>query len=329
MPDRAYSLALALRHLANPHNTAAEDAADVEIEASQALEAAQGAAARGLIVPGSVLVRAQRTSTDSEGGALVGQTARGFAGALRAALVTGQVGATVLADLRGDVSVPTLLSGAVARWLDEGAPSIISTATTGRGVIEPQTVSATVPVSRRLLLQGQPDVADLIAADLLAALAHEIDAAALGVSTDANAPSGLRQALAAEKVTFGASIPSWGELLDMEQDVLDANVTNPAFILAPVMARALKEAETLTGSGRHILAGGRIADRPALVTPAWSATEVVAGGFEDLLIAQWGGIDLRLDRATGAASDTCHLRAFADVGFLVRRAGSFAYGGAP
>jgi hypothetical protein len=114
----------------------------------------------------------------------------------------------------------------------------------------------------------------------------------------------------------------------MEQDVLDANATDPAFILAPVMARALKAAETVTGSGRHIMAGGKIADRVALTTSAMPADELIAGGFSDLIICMWGGVDLRLDVGAGAASDTRILRAFVDVGFLTRRKSSFAFGGA-
>ena len=332
MPDR-YSFARALACLANPSDPALRDAAHIEIAASEALADASGTTARGLIVPGAALARAQSTQTAAEGGALVGQAATGFSGALRAALVTGQAGATVLTGLRGDASVPTLVSGAAAYWLDEDlaqSPNVTdSIPEMVRGLITPRTVAASIPVSRRMMLQAQPNVTDLITADLLAALGHEIDAAALGASTDPNAPAGLRQALAGQRISFAAGIPSWSELLDMEQDILDAHAADPAFVLAPVMARALKASETETGSGRYIMTGGKIADRAALTTPAMSPGEVIAGGFSDLVIALFGGIDLRLDAGSFAASDTRVLRAFADVGFLIRRKASFAYGGAP
>lgn len=332
MADRDYSFSRALAYMANPSPSAFE-AASVEIAASNALGDAYGGAVRGLMVPDHALTREQSTQTAAQGGALVGQAAKGFAGALRAALVVGRAGATILTGLRGDVSVPTMVSGAAAYWLEEALADdsdvTDSTPQVARGPVTPRTVAASIPVSRRLILQGQPDVTDVIRRDLMAALALEIDAAALGASEDGNAPDGLRQALAAGKTDFDASAPNWAEVLLMEQAVLDANAGDPAFILSPAMACALKEAETVTGTGRHIMAAGKIAGRPALVTSTWPAGELIAGGFSDLIVCMWGGINLRLDVGAGAASDTRILRAFVDVGLLTRRLTSFAYGAAP
>ena len=303
--------------------------AQLEIEASEALCNSYNGGARGLIVPFETQTR-QSTQTEAGGGALVGQQANGFAGALRSALVTGQAGATVLTGLSSDVSVPTMETGASAHWLEEslsGAADVTDTTPLmKRGVVTPKTVAASIPVSRRLMLQSQPDVAAVIASDLIAALSHAIDAAALGAAGDLNAPDGLIQTLAAQKVTLAGSVPTFAELLNLEQDVLENNGSNPAFVISPVMGRALKEAETVSGSGRHVLSGGTIADRPAHVTSSMPSTAVLIGQFSDLVIGMWGGIDLRLDVGTNSASDTRILRAFVDVGFLTRRAGSFAYG---
>lgn len=329
MREQNYSFARALQFLADPSNEVLRRSSRIERAASEALSNADNGGARGLIVPGDVFTR-QSTQTGAEGGALVGQAATGFAGAVRAALVAGQAGATVITGLQADASIPTIETGASAYWLQEslaGASDVTdSTPVMGRGLVSPKTVAASVPVSRRLMLQGQPDVAGVIAADVIAALGHAIDAAALGASGDPNAPDGLIQALAARKVTLAGSVPTWSELLDLEQDVMDGNGTDPAFIISPAMARALKEAETVTGSGRHVLSGGMIADRRALITSSMPATTVLAGQFSDLVICMWGGIDLRLDAGTSPASDTRILRAFADVGFLTRRVSSFAYG---
>lgn len=322
MPDRDYSLARALAYLADPHNAAARDAAETERALSRHVARNP---ARGLVVPGAELTRTLNATTTGEGVELVGENTAGFAGALRAAMVLGRAGATILSDLRGDLSIPTITDGATAYWLAEGGNVTSSTPTLAPGTVSPKTVAASVPVSRRLMLQGNPDVAAVIAADLVAALAHEIDAAALGASSDVNAPDGLRQALSAGKVTFAAATPTWAEVTDFLQDVEDGHAAEPAFVTSPSMATLLRRADT--GTGERIMHGGQIADRPAMVTPSMPAGELIAGGFGDLVIAQWGGIDLRLDTATGAASDQRILRAFADVGFLTRRTTSFAYGG--
>lgn len=321
MRERAYSLARALAFLADPHNSAGRDAA--EIERARSRHVARNPA-RGLVVPGAELTRALNATTTAQGVELVGQDTAGFAGALRAAMVLGRAGATILTDLRGGLSIPTITAGATAYWLNEAGTVTSSTPTLAVGAVSPKTVAASVPVSRRLMLQANPDVAAVIAADLVAALAHEIDAAALGASNDVNAPDGLRQALTAGKVTFAGATPTWAEITDMVQDIEEGHAANPAFVTSPAMATLLRRADT--GTGERIMHAGQIADHQALVTPAMPAGELISGGFEDLVIAQWGGIDLRLDAATGAASDQRILRAFADVGFLTRRTSSFSYG---
>ncbi len=320
MPD--YSFAAALRHLAAPQDPESARAAEAEIEASR--ELARGAT-RGLAVPADQLARAMNTATSSEGPELVGEVSTGFAGALRARAVTAAAGATVLTGLRSDVHIPTLTAGADTYWIDEGEAVTSSQPSATQGVIKPKTVAASTAVSRRLMLQGSPDVAGIIAADLMRALAHEIDAAALGASQDAAAPAGLRQALAGQKEAFAGAVPTYFELLNLLEDVEDAHQLAPAWVLGTSLQTALRKTDT--GFGRAVLDRGQIADRPALATPAMPDGEIVVGGFGDLIIGQWGGVDLRLDPLPGAASDMRVLRAFADVGFLVRRASSFAFGG--
>lgn len=317
--DETFSFTRALKYLAAP----AAGGADVERAASRDLA---GGRSRGLAVPGADLARALDATS---GGALVGETTDGFAGALRAAMVLGRAGATLLTDLRGDVSVPTITDGAAAFWLSDGGTVAPSTPATAPGAITPATIAAAVPVSRRLLLQGAPAVAAVIAADLIAALAHELDAAALGASSDANAPPGLRQALAGDKVTFTGATPSAAEVFALERAALDGQAGDGAlaFIAAPGLMAELKATEIVAG-GPMIANAGQIAGRPALITPAWPAGELLCGGFDQLIIAHWGGVDLRLDAGTGAAADTRILRAFVDVGFLTRRTGSFGFGGA-
>ncbi|MFN3312569.1 MAG: phage major capsid protein [Hyphomonas sp.] len=322
MPEN-YSFARALAFLADPTDAAARRAAEHERSASHAVAHRP---VRGLAVPGDQLARAMNASTPGQGAELVATNQNAFAGALRAAAVVGRAGATMLTGLRGDAAIPTIVDGATAYWLPEAGNVTASTPVVSQGVIRPKTVAAAVAVSRRLLIQGNPDVAAVVAADLMAALAHEIDAAALGASSDAAAPTGLRQALAALRVGFAGAGPTWAEVSALLRAAQDGHAATPVFILSPDMGDLLRG--TYEGDGQRVLKGGEIADQPALVTPAMPADELICGGFGDLIVAQWGGIDLRLDPAPGAANDSRILRAFADVGFLVRRLTSFAFGGA-
>ena len=169
----------------------------------------------------------------------------------------------------------------------------------------------------------------------MAGLASEIDAAAIGAGA-AGAPDGLRQALAGDKVTWAGATPTASELLGLEQSALEGGARDDglAFIAAPAMMSSLKSAAINSGTGSPMIGGenrpaaaGQIMGRPAIITNAMPANEIVCGGFADLVIVMFGsGIDLRLDVGSGAASETRTLRAFADVGILTRRTAPFGYG---
>lgn len=317
-----YSFARALAHLADPNAPGARDAATHERETAH-----RAGGGRGFTVPGAALARALDAGTAGAGAELVSDAdVTGFAGALRARTVIGEAGATMLEGLRGDASVPTMTEGAAASWLSDGGAVGNSAPILAPGTITPKTIAASIPVSRRMLLQGSPDVAALVAADLVAAIGAELDRAALGASADPNAPDGLMQAIAAARFAWQlqGTVPALEEILALVEGVHTANAQSPAIVASPSFATAARE---IDAGGAPALRDGRIADLPAFVTSALPAGEMIVGGFSDLVIGMWGGLDLRIDAGTGAARDARIMRAFLDVGFLIRRTSSFASGG--
>lgn len=315
-----YSFARALQHLADPNAPGAREAATFERDIAQ-----RAGGGRGFNVPGAALARALDAGTAGAGAELVSDAdVTGFAGALRARTVIGEAGATILEGLRGDASVPTMTAGAAASWLSDGGAVGNSAPVLAPGSIQPKTIAASIPVSRRMLLQGSPDVAALVAADLVAAIGAELDRAALGASADPNAPPGLIQAIAATRVPWSGAEPTHDEILALVEAVHTANAQSPAIVAAPSFATAARK---IDAGGVPALRDGRIADLPAFTASSVPADEMIVGGFADLVIGMWGGLDLRIDAGTGAARDARIMRCFADVGFLVRRTSSFASGG--
>lgn len=328
MPETTpiYSISRALTHLVSPDDPGAAQAASAERHASSIIEARTGRAARGLSMP---FVHRGLSTAAGEGGELVSGHITGFAGALRAASVLGTAGATFLYELHGRASVPTIAAGASAIWIDEGAGATGSTPTFAMGNMTPATVAAAVSYSRRMALQSSPQIDRLLEFDMAAAMATEIDAAGLGVSLDPNSPIGLLQAMSAEITTFAGSVPTWAELLAMEAEVrAETGSAQLGWITGVGMAKDLQQTIAGTAS-RFIMEGGRIGSHPAQVTNSIPDGAVIFGAWEDLLVGMWGGVDLRIDRSTNAASDGRVLRGFADVAFLIRRKSSFAVGVAP
>jgi len=319
------SLGRALAYLDQPHDPERAQAAETERAASAALEQATGRAARGLTLP---LGRALDISSGS-GGQLIGAPVRSLAEALREASVVMAAGAQLLPDLDGTPAVPTVASGAAASWVDEGAAPAAGTLGFSASALAPKTVAATVPYSRRMALLASPAVDALLERDLAAALAAELDAAALGVSADAAAPPGLAQALAggAGDITFSGATPTWAELLGMERMVRASNAPGPySWIMSPAMAEALAQLDV---GPRFALERSFVSQSFARITAAVPDGTIFFGAFNDLVIGTWGGVDLRLDRQTAAASDTRIARAFLDAALHVRRTSSFVMGVTP
>jgi len=320
------SLARALEFLLAPDDPARAHAADAERRASAALEAATGRPARGLSLP---LATRTLTTDPGTGGEFLGAPALALAGALRDATVLGRAGATFLTGLTGWPSIPTVAAGAASAWVDEGNAPSAATVTLASGALSPSTLTAAVPFSRRIVVMATPDVDAMLEADLAAELSAELDAAALGVSAKTGAPAGLVQALAgtASETALTGAVPTWAELMDLEAAVRASNAPGAlSWVLSPAMAAQLAQVDV---GPRLALERGRIGDVPAYVTAAMPDDRVILGAFRDLVVGQFGGLDLRIDVATGAASDGRTARAFVDTGFLVRRIRSFAMGRAP
>jgi HK97 family phage major capsid protein len=51
---------------------------------------------------------------------------------------------------------------------------------------------------------------------------------------------------------------------------------------------------------------------------------IIFGNFDDLIIGQWGGLDVLVDPYTGSSAGTVRVRVLQDVDIAVRHAESFA-----
>lgn len=271
------------------------------------------------------------TTASGSGGDLVAGPLGVIAEALAATSVLGRAGATFLFGLDGNANLPSMATGATSEWLGEGGAPTRSTPVFAREVLSPTTLSAAVGFSRKLAIAGGAAVEEVVASDLTTSLGAELDAGGLGVSADGNAPDGLVAALAGtgSEIAFGAAVPTWSELLSMKRDVQAANAPDRlAWVLGPGMAETL--GQTLAGdSGDFVFRQNEIADLPAFVTSAMPDDTLALGGWSDLVVGQFGDLDLRLDTTTLAASDGRIVRGFLDVDFAVRRASSFKIGRTP
>jgi HK97 family phage major capsid protein len=292
-----------------------------------------GQSVKGLSMPGVLLnFRSNEFTATTEGTDLVQNTimAGSFIDVLRAKLVLQKLGARILTGMVGDFKLPKLTAGATVTWEGEIDANAQTLPTTGQVAFAPNRVGCYVDVSKQLLIQSSVDVEMMLRNDLMAALAGGIEAAAI---TDLLGTSGIGAVIGGEN---GAA-PDWADICDLESAVGAANgdVGSLAYLTNPKVRGKLKQTskagtEAIMIWGESDLLNGYktgvTTHVPSTLTKGNQSlsSAIIFGNFEDLVIAQWGGMDLLVDQYTLAKTNLTSLvlNTYADFG--VRNAGSFA-----
>lgn len=281
--------------------------AELEAEASRAVEQRLGRPAQGFFVPydylaggpegaaqESVQVRTGRgfqyvpagalerrdlnVGTDAAGGHLVATDllASSFIDMLRNAMMVQRAGARMLTGLVGDVAIPRQAGGATAYWVAENnAPTESSFGSAFDQVtLAPKTLGAFADLTRKLLLQSSIDAEALVRQDLATVLALEIDRAALHGSSSSNQPTGIAATSGIGSVAGGTNgaAPTYANLIALETEVAqdNADIGRVAYMTNTKVRGKLKSTAIGTDQ-RMVWAEGA---NPVNGYPAWITNQV-------------------------------------------------------
>ena len=352
-----YSLARMIALAQDPHDASLRKAAGLEIEASYAArklrpldEQGQYAAQRaaGFTVPHDVLVaggvqRDLTVGTSTAGGHLVATNldAGSFIDMLRNRLVMAGLGARMLDGLVGNLAIPSQTGGASTYWVTEGNAVTESQLTVGQVAMTPKTLGTFTDYSRRMLLQATPSVENLVRADLAAALASGIDAAAISGSGSSGQPTGLLSTAGIGAVAIGTNggVPTYAHMVSLEElvSLANADVADMAYLTNAKMRAQLKLTQVFSSTNGapvwgsdNMVNGYRTAVTNAVPanltkgTASGTCSAIIFGHFADVMIGMWGGLDLIADPYALATSGGRRIVALQDVDVAVRRAVSFA-----
>jgi HK97 family phage major capsid protein len=305
--------------------------AGLEKEISDTIAQRSGQSNGGFYMPADMQWgrRDLTVGTNNAGGFLVGTDHDGasFIDALRAAMVTTRLGARVMSNLQGNVAIPKLATGTSTYWVaEDGAP------TEGQPVfssinLTPKNLASFVQISRNLLVQSDPSVEAVVQADITAAIAVAIDAAALAGTGSSNQPTGILATTGIGSVSFSsAGAPTFAEIVAIESAISADNAmgANMAFVTTPALAGTLKTTTKDSGSGRFVSEDNAIMGYSVNPTSSMTANTILLGDFSQLMIAQFGAVEVITDRNAQTGQLTLGLHAMVDVG--VRHAESFAKG---
>lgn len=346
---RRYSLVRAL----NAHMTGNWREAGLEREVSVELARRMGRDSNGFFMPTDLPMMREAgyyVGTPTQGGNLVKTDLLmgSFIDILRNKAAVMQLGATFLPGLVGKVEIPRQSGVSATQWIQETGTVTGSNATFDKVALDMKTIAAKSFVSRNMLRQVTMSVENFVRNELATSIALAIDLAALSGSGSGSEPKGLASQtgiLTVEGGTNGAAI-TFDHLIDMETKVADANDdgASMAYLANAVTIGALKKIKDannnyiwkpIVGASRNAIPGevngypvARSNQARKNLTKGTSSgvcSEIFFGNWADLLIGEWGVLEILPNPYSAAAYDNggLEIRALQSVDIAVRHPESF------
>jgi len=303
-----------------------------------------------LVLPDAVLAErrdltatGQTTVAFDQGGHLVATQVAEPVSPLYARTVLRTLGARLLTDLTGNVSIPKIESTTISHKAETAAFDESSPATSQIS-LTPNRIGTFVEISKQLLLQTGNEIERLIRADLLENLALAIENGAINGTGADNQPLGLLHPDSGIDFTSvvggtNGSAPSWEHVVGLETAVLHSNSpeTKLAYVTNSKVRGKLKttlKAETADSfiwpeGGTRL--NGHTAAISSLVPSnldKGSSTGVCSamlfGNFDDLIVAMWGGLDIQVNPYIKDVEGLVRITASTFYDTAIRRPSSFA-----
>lgn len=240
-------------------------------------------------------------------------------GPLRSAMVLSQAGATYLTGLVGDIAIP-FYSGSNCGWKGE-----VVTGDDGKGAfseitMKPKRLTAFIDISKQFLIQDSVGAEELLRRDIIAALAEKLEKTILGNEAGSDTkPAGIFNGVTADTANL-----TYADVVGLEAALENNNITGAlTYVVSPAAKATLRTTAKDTGSGRFVMEGGEVEGIRVLSSSAVTSKGVLLGDFRELIIGQWGGIDLTIDTVTKVTEGMVRIVINAFFDAKVRRSAAF------
>lgn len=261
-----------------------------------------------------------------------------FVDTLRGKLILSKLGANFMMGLTNYQSIPYFSASGSAYWTGEIGTTTQSVQDMASITLTPKPLRAYQPVSQQLLAQYS-GVEQIAFRDLTNAIAAEWESAAFA-GTGGSMPMGLLvSTLISDGTTLGTATSggklTWAAVNELMTLVEESNIDGMGFATSP---RGLYQARTIIASGTNSSdrfisemmrqEGMKVESSTNvpknIILGATTNTAMVYGFWPDLLLPQWGPIEIMVDPYSFSRGGQVSLQAHTFVDVAFRRASSFA-----
>jgi len=321
------------------------DGVEKEMRDEAAAEAAKfGKSVAGMGLPSFLVAPPERRAAPAagSGGNTIATTMEGYTPVLRPNPRVLAMGARLRTGLTSNWEQPRKTAATGAAWEGETDAAAEATPTYDKITLTPKRLAAFTEVSRQLMIQSNipGGIEADIREDLSTSIALALDLAAINGSGTAPVPRGILSTTGIGSVAIGTNggALTRDHLIELQRAIAVENalVENMGFLSNPEVATKLMSTKLDAGSGRFILETmmGPLMGYNALFSTqvpnnltkgtGTDLSAVIFGDFAQLLIGQWGGVDLVLDQYTKATEGMVRLVVNSYYDMTVRQPKAFA-----
>ena len=235
---------------------------------------------------------------------------------LRGESILSKVGATFLTGLVGNISIPAY-SGSTAAWKGEMVDAEDGKGSFSTVELAPKRLTAYIDISKQFLVQDSVGAEAMLRRDIVNAIIAKLEQTVFGEAAGSNdKPAGLLY-------NAEEGNPSYAECCEDEATITDFR-GEKVYVMSPSAKAAFKQT-TISGqksdlrllmqdnevNGYRVVSSSNVADGGYLY-----------GDFSELVVAQWGSIDIVVDPYTLATKNAVRLVVNCFFDAKLRRSGA-------
>ena len=289
--NKEFRLISAINAIANNRNLNEVDSAVISAGATEMRNA-------GISTSGQIQLSAEkRTLSVATADGVVETEVENILAPLRDNSVLISAGAKYLTNLQGNVKLPVMGKGNVA-WEGEVASAKDFGTTITAKELKPKRLTAFIDVSKQFLNQQSADAETTLRADIVNAIGEKLQQTILGAEAGTETqPNGIFS-IDASAVT---SVTTFKDVCDLEAKVDDSNAgANRCYLVSNKAKAGLRNMAKSTKSTELVMQNGEIDGTKVYATSSIADKYIAYGDFSNLVIGQWGGVDLVVDQYTVA-----------------------------